>query len=421
MFGYFLTKNLCMLFGVIYPAWKSFKALKLDDQTEKFEQLCFWTKYWTTTGLFWCFEFYADIVVSWLPFYYEIKILVVFWLVYGRGGEIIYNAHVAPKFSHHEPEIDVYLGELKSRFGRAVLNWMKFIVSWAQQRFINTFWENQTRSLLNRPPVDLFGNPIVDDAADLRNSSQANILQFLSKQPSIDNARTTSSKDLASSKESRPAISAAPQASNDAVSAKPSPAVDAGSVAAVPQTPKTAAAVAAAPSASTLPPDSAVAPATSAAAVSLEPQTRPAVKSAAQPESTALVASNDYFNRVDHLNVAPLVSGMQDAGESKPRTAQEFRAALQTKMSSSSGSISRPDSRLDSSTRPSAESSSDAQQAQRLKSAMREDNMNMTLRSTVKVIKTKKVAENAAAAATRPLASSTKQSAVTASARKTLQ
>ncbi|MCP9259319.1 Receptor expression-enhancing protein [Dirofilaria immitis] len=67
---------------------------------------------------FFCFiETIADIIVSfWLPFYYELKIVFVLWLLspWTKGASILYRKWVHPTLTKHERDIDLLLEHAKS-------------------------------------------------------------------------------------------------------------------------------------------------------------------------------------------------------------------------------------------------------------------------------------------------------------------
>jgi len=64
--------------------------------------------YWIVFALFTCAETLADTFVSWLPFYYELKIVFVLWLLSPatNGSSILYRKFVHPQLSKREKEID---------------------------------------------------------------------------------------------------------------------------------------------------------------------------------------------------------------------------------------------------------------------------------------------------------------------------
>lgn len=73
--------------------------------------------YWIVFALFCFFETIADIFISfWLPFYYELKIVFVLWLLspWTKGASILYRKWVHPTLSRHEKDIDLMLEQAKS-------------------------------------------------------------------------------------------------------------------------------------------------------------------------------------------------------------------------------------------------------------------------------------------------------------------
>ncbi|XP_052436583.1 receptor expression-enhancing protein 1-like isoform X2 [Carassius gibelio] len=87
--------------------------------------------YWIIFALFTTVEVITDIFLCWLPFYYELKIAFVVWLLspYTKGSSVLYRKFVHPTLSSKEKDIDEYLCQAKDKsydtlmhFGRKGLN-----------------------------------------------------------------------------------------------------------------------------------------------------------------------------------------------------------------------------------------------------------------------------------------------------------
>jgi len=99
--GGFISSFLCNLVGFVYPAYKSFKAIESPEPEDDTQ----WLTYWTVYAFFAFFESLADVVIFWLPLYYEAKLLFVIYLQVG-GASTLYKAYVAPFFKQHQAKID---------------------------------------------------------------------------------------------------------------------------------------------------------------------------------------------------------------------------------------------------------------------------------------------------------------------------
>ncbi|XP_003228281.1 receptor expression-enhancing protein 4 isoform X1 [Anolis carolinensis] len=116
-----------LVFGMLYPAYASYKAVK----TKNIREYVRWMMYWIVFALFMATETVADTFVSWFPFYYEIKMAFVVWLLspYTRGASLLYRKFIHPTLSRKEKEIDQLILQAKERsyetlvsFGKKSLN-----------------------------------------------------------------------------------------------------------------------------------------------------------------------------------------------------------------------------------------------------------------------------------------------------------
>ncbi|KAK3916735.1 Receptor expression-enhancing protein 2, partial [Frankliniella fusca] len=113
--SYQLLYSACrLLFGTLYPAYASYKAVRTKDVREYVK----WMMYWIVFALFTCAETFTDVLLSfWFPFYYELKIIVVLWLLAPatKGSSIIYRKFVHPTFTKKEKEIDEAIKNAKDQ------------------------------------------------------------------------------------------------------------------------------------------------------------------------------------------------------------------------------------------------------------------------------------------------------------------
>jgi hypothetical protein len=83
-----------ILFTIIYPAYRSFKAVRNKNLKEYLKWLVFWIVY----ALFTCIELVTDALLPWFPFYNEIKVIFLIWLLgpSSRGSMKIYKNIIHP-------------------------------------------------------------------------------------------------------------------------------------------------------------------------------------------------------------------------------------------------------------------------------------------------------------------------------------
>jgi len=107
MLGSLLSRVIIIIGGYLYPAYSSFKTIRAANV----KQYVRWMMYWTVFAIFTAIEHVTDIFISWLPFYYEIKVLFVIWLssTYTRGSSVIYRKILHPLLSQKERKIDKWI------------------------------------------------------------------------------------------------------------------------------------------------------------------------------------------------------------------------------------------------------------------------------------------------------------------------
>ncbi|EEY61946.1 uncharacterized protein PITG_13919 [Phytophthora infestans T30-4] len=92
------------LVGFIYPAYMSFKAINTPGTTDDTQ----WLTYWVVYSFFNLTESITDLVLSWVPFYFFIKIAFLVWSYHPstQGSNVIYNTLIKPYVAPHVGQID---------------------------------------------------------------------------------------------------------------------------------------------------------------------------------------------------------------------------------------------------------------------------------------------------------------------------
>nr|ACO12342.1 Receptor expression-enhancing protein 4 [Lepeophtheirus salmonis] len=103
-----------LLLGTLYPGFQSFKAVRTKNVREYVK----WMMYWIVFSIYTGIESFSDIFISfWFPFYYEIKIVFLMWLLSpvakgSLGSSIMYRKFVHPILLKKEEEIDKYVSTI---------------------------------------------------------------------------------------------------------------------------------------------------------------------------------------------------------------------------------------------------------------------------------------------------------------------
>ncbi|KAI4364176.1 hypothetical protein MLD38_020304 [Melastoma candidum] len=138
MLGGFLGRCLLLVFGYAYPAFRCFKTV--EKNRVGIDELRFWCQYWIIMALVTVVERFADILISWLPFYGELKLALVIYLWHPNslGTGNVYNNLLCPFMAKHENDIDRSLSEMRARaWDMTVLYW-QHVTELAQAMFFRS-------------------------------------------------------------------------------------------------------------------------------------------------------------------------------------------------------------------------------------------------------------------------------------------
>jgi len=137
MISAMLSRLVILVFGTLYPAYASFKAVKNKNVKEYVK----WMMYWIVFAFFTCTETLTDLLLSfWFPFYYEIKIILVIWLLSPatKGSSILYRKFVHPQLTKREKEIDEYIARSTEQGYHTVLQLGRGGLNFASQFLMQT-------------------------------------------------------------------------------------------------------------------------------------------------------------------------------------------------------------------------------------------------------------------------------------------
>ncbi|XP_064587319.1 receptor expression-enhancing protein 4 [Zonotrichia leucophrys gambelii] len=123
MVSWILSRVVELLFGMLYPAYASYKAVK----TKNIREYVRWMMYWIVFAFFMTAETFTDVLISWLPFYYEVKMAFIIWLLspYTRGASLLYRRFVHPTLARREKDIDAFLVRARERSYETALSFGK--------------------------------------------------------------------------------------------------------------------------------------------------------------------------------------------------------------------------------------------------------------------------------------------------------
>lgn len=129
-------------FAFFLPCYSTFKALAHRPLSEP--DLERWAMYWSVIGAFTTVEYAAEWLVSWFPFYWEIKMLFLLFLSLPQtqGSTYVYKTYVEPLFTAKETDIDAGIEAAKT-------NTLAFL----KKRF-SALWELLWSILSKTPAVD---------------------------------------------------------------------------------------------------------------------------------------------------------------------------------------------------------------------------------------------------------------------------
>lgn len=132
-----------LTFAILYPAYSSYKAVKGKNVKDYVK----WMMYWIVFAIFTFAETFADMIVAWIPFYYEMKICFILWLIMPatKGSSVLYRKAVHPQLVKREKEIDNYISRASDHGYSALIALGSRGFSFATNMVLSTAIKGQTK------------------------------------------------------------------------------------------------------------------------------------------------------------------------------------------------------------------------------------------------------------------------------------
>ena len=118
---------------ILFPIFASYKALRTSDPA----QLTPWLMYWVVLSCFSLFDYWTWFILSWLPFYAYVRLIVLSYLVLPQtqGAKLLYQSYIHPFLSHHEHEIDKFITSAHEKSVAAGLGYVQQIINFIREKF----------------------------------------------------------------------------------------------------------------------------------------------------------------------------------------------------------------------------------------------------------------------------------------------
>ncbi|KAJ7275210.1 TB2/DP1, HVA22 family-domain-containing protein [Mycena haematopus] len=115
MFLSFLSHILSAWFAYLLPVFGTYKALSHRPVSEP--ELERWAQYWAVAGVIIAFQFLGEFLISWLPFYWEVKTLFLLWLALPQtqGSTFIYQMYLEPFLKKNEVTLDADVASINAQ------------------------------------------------------------------------------------------------------------------------------------------------------------------------------------------------------------------------------------------------------------------------------------------------------------------
>ncbi|MCJ1431054.1 hypothetical protein MMC27_000404 [Xylographa pallens] len=122
------------LLTILFPVFASYKALRTSDPA----QLTPWLMYWVSFALVTLFEAWTWYLVSWIPLYAYIRLMILSYLVLPQtqGARLLYQSHIHPFLAQHEASIEQFITTTHDRAKKAGLGYIEQLIEYIKSNLL---------------------------------------------------------------------------------------------------------------------------------------------------------------------------------------------------------------------------------------------------------------------------------------------
>ncbi|KAL2872527.1 HVA22/TB2/DP1 family protein [Aspergillus lucknowensis] len=133
MFG-IIADLFSSILSILFPIFASYKALRSSSPS----QLAPWLMYWVVLSAVLMAESWTVFILGWFPFYSWIRLGFFAYLVLPQtqGARVLYQDYVDPFLTHHEREIEDFIGRTHERARVMGLQYFYQAVDWVRERVL---------------------------------------------------------------------------------------------------------------------------------------------------------------------------------------------------------------------------------------------------------------------------------------------
>jgi len=135
MISQLVSRVISLGLGTLYPAYRSYKAVRTKDVREYVK----WMMYWVIFALFTTAETFTDVFLGfWFPFYFELKIatLIAILPTFTNGSSVLFRKFVHPYLKKNEHKIDQVIERTKWQSYNTVLAMGRKAVAYAKNMVV---------------------------------------------------------------------------------------------------------------------------------------------------------------------------------------------------------------------------------------------------------------------------------------------